>query len=325
MLWLSKLARTAVLGLFVAALPLPGQAAELDRLAPGDTEAALVVNIKNALDSQLFKKFGEAAVRLILLDGNIRKYLEATGLDPFKDLGSCTMTYSGGKDPRFAVIVKGNFNVGKLQDTIEAEGKKVGEKFKSTKVGELTFYTLGGARGEVTGTFLGKDTLALSNNLDYLKQIVAGKKIEATAPARAFQGALGKVPGQETFLLGFAITDEMKQVLNDPRFPQLKLFAEKTEALTATINVAAAVDITLGVTTIDEESARSLGKFIKDRVVPLARLAVADNEKYKPLGDAASALKIAAEGKVLSLQLHLTEDQLKALVELALTFAPLGG
>jgi hypothetical protein len=310
---LSKLTLTLVLGLAVVGLTLPARAADLDKLAPADAEVAMVVNIKNFLDSKLFKKHGEEAVKMLLKREDVAKMVEATGLDPMKDLNSVVVTASGGQgDVKACVIIKGNYNVAKLQGAIEDHAKKQGEKLKITKEGGLTFYTIPTNQGaDVTATFVGNDSLVLSNNADYLKLIANGKKIDPTTAAKTLKGAVGKVGGQETIFMAAAITDEMKKAMASN--PQTKQFADKLDSVTGTVNVADAIDIALAINTTDADAAKNLGQIIK-QAIPVLNLLAASNEQAAPVVKAlVDNIKVSSEGKSINIKLQLTEELMKKL------------
>lgn len=312
----SKLVKTTVLSLALVALTVPTRAADLDKLAPGNAEAALIVNIKNFLDSALFKKYGEAGFDAALKDERAAEFIKATGLDPRKDITSVTLAAPlvlTPNDAKAVVIIKGNFNVAKLQAAIEAGAKKQGKELEIKKDGGLTYYTMPLPQGnqEVTGTVVGNDAILVSNNMDYLKTIATGKKIETTVAAKTLKGAIGGVGAKETLILGVAVTDELKKRLADN--PATKQYADKVEALTATINIGESIDLSVGLTTTDADTAKALGQLVK-QALPLLNLLAAQNENAKPAVDLLMKnLKVSSEGKAVSLKLQLTEEALRKL------------
>jgi hypothetical protein len=320
MLSLSKLARLAVLTVALTALTVPGRAADLDRLAPGDAEGALVANIKSLIDSKLYKTFVEAQVNELLKKEEVAAVLKMTGIDPLKDLSRVIVTGTGfdTKEPTVCVIVKGNFNVAKIQATIEEHAKG---QVKVSKEGGLTYYSGGLPGQEVTGTFIGNDTVVISNKADYLKKIATGKMIDATANSKVLKGATGKIGGQETTFVALAITDEMKKKMADVSIPigekqtinPFKTLAPKLDAVTGAITVGDAVDVVLSVHAADEETAKALGQ-VGSFVVPLLLAQGKNNPQLKPITDAlGKTLKVGADGKMFNIKFQLTEDLIKKL------------
>ncbi len=313
-LW--KSTRVLVLGIVLTGLTMPSRAADLDKLAPADAEAVLVVNFKNFLESPLYKKYGEEALKQALKDPKAARIIESTGLDPTKDLSSLTLTFTGGKeDPKAAIILKGNFNVAKVQATIEKEAEKAGDKLKVTREGGQTYFTVTNPQGQdFTGTILGTDAVVMSNNKDYLKAIVAGKKAEPTAGAKTLTKTVNQLGGKETVFLAFAITQEMKdQLAKLPNAPQFKDIAPKLDSFTGAVNLTQAIDLSLALHTTDMASAKQIAQIVKG-VIPLAKLAAAGNEQAKPIVDALiDNLKIGAEGTAVNATLQLTEALMKKL------------
>src|SRR6516165_1850557 len=89
-------ARTWLLAGALLALVLPARAAEPDKYLPNDTEAIVVLNVKQILDSPLVKKHLAEKIRdEIKNNAEVSKVLEALGFDPLKDLSSITIASSG--------------------------------------------------------------------------------------------------------------------------------------------------------------------------------------------------------------------------------------
>lgn len=313
-LW--KSTRMLVLGVILVGLTVPTRAADLDKLAPADAEGVMVINFKNFLDSKLYEKFGKDAIEQALKDERAVEFLKSTGLDPMKDLTTLTVTFSGpATEPKVASILKGNFQVAKIQAVIEKEAEKAGEKLKIAKEGGTTFYTVTNPQGqEIIGTFLGNDAIVVSNNKDYLKTIISGKKGEVTDGAKILNKTVGGLGGKETLFMAFAITKEVREQLADnPGAVQFKDVVEKVESVSGTVNFTESIDLTLSVHAMDKASATRIAQLVKG-VVPLAKLAVAGNEQAGPIVEALiDNLKIGSEGTTANARLQLTEELMKKL------------
>src|SRR4051794_4636372 len=103
-----------------AVTALPARAVEPDKHIAPDCEGVLVVNVRQILNSPLVKKYGMAQIKEQLNSNeDAKKFIKATGLDPLKDLHSISVSGSaGGGKPKFLVVVKGKFDVEKLQAAI---------------------------------------------------------------------------------------------------------------------------------------------------------------------------------------------------------------
>jgi hypothetical protein len=312
MLSLSKLGRLAALALLLMTVALPTRAADLDKLAPADAEIAVVINIKNFVNSELFKKYSEEKAKEAFKSGPPSKFLEAAGLDPLKDLESITVTFNNftGKDESKAcIIARGKINVPKVQAAIKDSAKQAGDMLKITVEGGQTFYTLSGPRGgqpSITGTFVGDSALVVSNNLDYLKDIIAGKEIEATPGAKVMKRALGKLSGQETVILAAAVTDEVKEKLGENE--SLKGTVDKLESATGAVNIGESIDIIAALHATDQNTARNLGQTIKN-AIPIIKLFTQGNEEASPFAELlVDNVKVSWEGKSINFRAQFTDE-----------------
>jgi hypothetical protein len=113
--------------LSLAALLAPAsvRAATADKLLPNDTESVVQVNVKQIIDSPLFKKFAlEVAKEALKSQGEAKDVLDTLGLDPFKDIDSITLAGPGSSEPdKGLVIVRGRFDIAKFQKKAEEEAK----------------------------------------------------------------------------------------------------------------------------------------------------------------------------------------------------------
>src|SRR5262249_44076162 len=93
---------------------------------PNDTELVFTVNLRQILDSELFKANKDpvkAAIENQAGDNLVLKYLKSAGFDVFRDLQSVTITNNGGKEPT-AIIIEGTFDAGKFTATAEQAAKE---------------------------------------------------------------------------------------------------------------------------------------------------------------------------------------------------------
>jgi hypothetical protein len=108
-------------GLTAALLTFPAaRAAEVDRLLPADSELVVTVNVRQILESPLFKKhvaLKDAQDALTEhLPGEANQILKDLGFDPFTDLDSVTVAGPGGHDKdRGLIVVRGRFDADKIK------------------------------------------------------------------------------------------------------------------------------------------------------------------------------------------------------------------
>lgn len=330
----AKLTRTAVLAAVLMAFLPSGRAADLDKLAPADADMVLTIDVQAVLASKAFQKHGAALLQEALKTPESVAFLKATGLDPMKDFTRVTVTLAGGfVDPkapfgeslRVGVVVRGNFDVDRLQKAIEAAGAKEGNQFKVVRAGERTYYTLPTQPGQsVTATFVDKGAFVLGNDLEFVKAVVTGKKAEATAAAKALRKATDKVGADATAFAALALPEPLQKHLAEIEVPNpldggkmstpFRALATKLEAASVAINVSDALDVTLTVHTTDAETAKILNQLAGLGLLVLKQAGAASPEA-KPLVDAVlKDLKTAAADTAFHLKARLTEDLLKKLL-----------
>src|SRR5436309_3524679 len=120
--------------LLVVALSV--QSAEPDRLLPGDTEQVVVINVKQILGSQLFKKYVLPDIEKQLKDNKEYKQAqEATGLDLLKgDVTSVVIANSGTTGKKALMIIRGRFDQDKIHKTATTFAEADKEKLKISKL-----------------------------------------------------------------------------------------------------------------------------------------------------------------------------------------------
>src|SRR5262249_25437739 len=97
---------------------------ELFALTPPDTEGLAWVDLRPIGNSQVFKRLALEACRTALKDTPVRRFLDAAGLDPLRDLDSIILTMAGIRDPRVLVVIRGRVDEGKVAPVLEAEARK---------------------------------------------------------------------------------------------------------------------------------------------------------------------------------------------------------
>src|ERR1700751_1820932 len=103
--WLKALAVT--LAAVVVASPV--RAVEVDAMTPAQTEFVMSVNLKQIMDSGLYKKYAAEFLKLALQSPEAQKLVEATGIDPLRDLDTVAVAGWGVQKPKFLVVVRGKF------------------------------------------------------------------------------------------------------------------------------------------------------------------------------------------------------------------------
>jgi hypothetical protein len=300
-LWLPLLAALCLVGF--------SRAADADKLTPADAEVVVSINVRQLLDSELFKKYGKDEALKSLKDEKTQKLLSAVGLDPLKDVDSVLITAAGATAPKALIVAHGHFDVEKIRNAAEkyADGKP--EELKITKSEGLTIYEgiNADSKQSVFAHFVGDGkTLLASTDKAYLMQAI---KSPSGGPSKQMQAAMSKLGGKESVWIAAVITDEMKKQIASN--PQTKDLADKLEAVTGSIAIATDVTTSLIVHTTDAKSAGDVKKML-NQIKPLLTLMAQSNEQAGPvIGEIVDNLKITTDQNSVKITLKVTEEQIE--------------
>ena len=138
---------SCLLGALVASA-VSVRAAEVDPLLPKETEQVYQINVKQIVDSDVFKKNFLGRIQKAMGRDEVKKQFELFGVDPLKDLERVTVGISGkgSTDIKVVAILRGKFNAEKLFEGVQEHATRTpdrvtfedveegGEKWKLVKV-----------------------------------------------------------------------------------------------------------------------------------------------------------------------------------------------
>ncbi len=213
---------------------------------PGGVDLVVSINVRKLLDSGLFKKYGSDVVAKGLTSPDAKGILDATGIDPLKDIESIVvaspveMTSKKG-----VIIIKGKFDESKIKTFAEAASKKDGAfKFKTSKEGALTFHEIIPAQmpDPIYATFTDRSTILLGGEKDYLQTFASGKTEKLSGKLSTL---LGKLKGTEGVSAVAVMTEDLKKMLGT--VPGFETIGPKIESGLVTLNVTDGVDLKVDV------------------------------------------------------------------------------
>jgi hypothetical protein len=269
-----SLRKTLGLGLALMLLPASAQAAAPDKLLPGDAEFVVHLNIRQMLDSPLYKKYGLEHANTALSQPEIKKLIEATGLDPLKDIDSLWVAGKMELDPiaaaaaakKAVIIVRGKFDA----DKIEAAAKAHGVPFTSSKEGALKVYeATPPGQDPLSLAFVDKTALVMSPSKDTVLKAAKGEKLNADI-AKALNGYTGK---ESLFVAGLITKDLKAQIAKQPAFENI---APKLDGVSAVVTATDGVAVNLSVHCTDSKTADAL-KLVAAILMPTLKKQAADN------------------------------------------------
>jgi hypothetical protein len=303
---------------FAAVAAVPAGAAEPDKYVPSDSEAVVVVNVRQILESPFFKKYAlEEAKNQIKANKDATNFFQTAGIDPFKDVHNVVLAGSSftKSEPKFVIVVHGNFDPDKIHTAITEAAKKEGEDLKFETKDGLRVYEFKSKNAKdskpVFGAFANKNTLILTPSAD---QTVAAAKGTGGKLGSDLASALEKL-GKESVYAAVAITKEMNDALAGN--PQMAQFKDKLQYLTAIFDVTNDFKTVVTVQTKDDQTATKVMMFVSQMVPLLGLMAQGQQEQLgQAINDVVKKIEIKKDAKnAVSLSLTLTEDMMKQMHE----------
>jgi|GEM_PF-1527119 len=302
------------------ALAPSARAAEVDKYLPEQAAFASFTNVRQIVDSPLFKKHALEKLREMLKEKDeFVKVLDSLGFDPFKDLNTFVGAGSSfDPDGKAFLIAHGNFDAKKFEDKAEEEAKNHGDILKIHKQGDHKVYEVkppdSGDDKPIFVAVVDKGTIVASNDKDYVIDcfaVAAGSKTFTVK--KELKDLLDKVDAKQSwwFVMPGTVLNKGPVAQIAQQDEKAKKILEKIESITLGIAIEKDFKLTLGVGSKNAESAKELcedlkGKF--DEAKGLLSLFAGQKKELEPLVDAVNATKIGAEGNSVALKFELSEE-----------------
>jgi ArsR family metal-binding transcriptional regulator len=297
-------------------LGVPAQAAEVDKLLPGDTEVVAVVNVKQILDAPLVKKhLLDKAKDVLKANDEVSKVMEALGFDPLKDLTSITVGLNGvDPDAKGIVIAHGQFDTAKFAAKAEEVAKQKGDFLKIHKDGGQTIYEVKNLNPNedkpMFVALIDNATIAAGNEIERVQVALAtaaGKKSgkvkkelqELIEKMDANQSIWVVVPGSGLAKNPLAADEKAKKSL------------EKIESISLGVTITKDVKLSIGVMAKSADNAKELAEEIKDslnQAKGLVAVLAQNMEKLNPVVDLVNSIKVTTDGKTVALKGEASEE-----------------
>ena len=253
------LLRLFLLGLLTAWVVQPVSAADRDQLLPAATDAVLTVNVKSLLSSDVVKKYAEKQIRQDI-DKNIGLAitLKAFEFDPFTDLHSITVAVGVTKPdkPDVLVIVRGKFDLERLQGVLDQLAKSAPDKGGVSEHGKFKIYQSKEGEQPGYGCVIDAQTLVLSQNKALVeKAIDQSQDKEQVELKKELQTLLEEVDGKQTAWLVVAGTEPVKEAVRQN--PDGKAIADKLEGAVVGLTVKDGLRLELTLVTSDPAAVKT--------------------------------------------------------------------
>ncbi|HEY7152535.1 MAG TPA: hypothetical protein VH575_01120 [Gemmataceae bacterium] len=312
--------RHVLIPLTVLLAAVSGRAADLDPYLPEDSEVVINVNVRQIVDSTLFKNNAlEAAQETLRGNDQIQDILKDLGFDPFKDFDRLIVAAPiGAENDRGLLIAHGRFDTAKFKAKGEEAAKDNPDNLTIHKVlgGKHLLYEVNtpDLNSPIFVALAGRDTILVSPGKDYV--VAALKKIgQAEKPAlknKNFQSLLEKVNDRQSLSVALvkapAVEDALAKLPGD-----VKGMAEKIQAVSGGVTITDEVKLELVLTTKDAEEAKDLKESANAGLTLILGVlgAFAQNDA-KPevefLLEAAKSLRVTNKGEAVIIKGRISSD-----------------
>jgi hypothetical protein len=294
------------------------RAGDVDKYLPDDTEMVVAVNVRQIVESDLFKKNVEAAAREALKNADeIADALKDLGLDPFTDVDRVIAAMPSGADQdRGLVIAHGRFDLDKFRAKGEQAAKDQPDVVKIHKVtdgdgGKFTVYEV---RPNVASqpVFLAlpdKTTVLASPGKDYVVDAMrkGSAKEKPALKNKEIQGLLEKMndkQGVSLAIVGSALTEGAPQEVKD--------IFEKVDAVGGGVTITDEIKIEIAISAKDADDAKDIGESVKGDLkqvrLLLSALAFAQSNELDALLDVVNSIKISVKDKTVVVKGAVSAD-----------------
>jgi hypothetical protein len=298
---MTRLVRPA-LGLVLAtavAAAAPSRAAEPDRLLPPDADVVMSVNVRQALGSEIVKRYALENLKQTLQGNDAQKLLRDLGLDPLKDLDRVVVGMSGKDetDFKYLVVIHGTFDPDKLYKAAEAQTRLDADHFALVKDGKDVMFKYTPDNGNpLYGTVVDDKTLVLSGDKKGIATALAVPPKGKAELGRELTGLIGKMDDKATLWVAALANGRLEKVkLKGPGAnPGIQNQLGNLQTATLVVRVEKDVDLNIGLGMKDTDSAEEAGKTVGEllQTVKGALPFLAANEpKLKPLVESSKTLK----------------------------------
>lgn len=286
--------RTLAAVVLLAAAGLPARAANPEALLPAETETIIRLNIRQLLDSDLFKKYAKAQLEQALKGNEAQKTLQKLGMDPLKDVDSLTGGLWGDnpQEMSFLFVLAGKFDPEKLFAAVEEEAKKNGDKVSIVKDGDVTLVKVVAEKrpDPLYLSVADKNTVVLGSDK---KVVVDAMKADPKAAKSAVKKELVELYGKQDAKASLTVVALSNgKVGNIPPNPlvedpdKLKKQLEKLQSVAMTLRVTGDVGLEVVMGMKDKDAADDFGATLDDllnKVKGLLPFAAAQNPNFKPV------------------------------------------
>lgn len=289
-----------VLGLVLAtALAASTRAAEPDRLLPAETDVVVSVNVRQALESDIVKRYALENLKQTLQGNDAQKFLRELGLDPLKDVERVVVGMSGKDetDFKFLVVVHGAFDPDKLYKAAEAQTRKDADHFALVKDGKDVMFKYTPDNGNpLYGTVVDDKRVVLAGDKKGIVDALAASTAGKAGLGKDMTGLVKTMDDKATLWVAALSNGRLDNVkLKGPAAnPGIQNQLANLNNATLVLRVEKDVLLNVGLGMKDNDAAEEAGKTVGEllqTVKGALPFLAANDPKLKPLVESSKTLK----------------------------------
>ena len=320
-----------VAGLFlILGLVIPATAIDPKYLPP-NSEAAVTINLKQLLASELVKSkkelidTGKKSLNEKLQQSGIKSYLDKAGIDLFRDIHTITVSSDGSKavDAMF-IVVEGKFDAEKFVEVAQEAADKDGNKFKVSKQGNANIFEITPNDDEKTihAALINDNLLVAAPTRQTLDGVIAragsGRGVGAKGKMKSLLETTNNKQTLSIVGTGAAIG---KILENAPKAPQGDIGAmiQSIEGFAFSITVGKDIQFEVAADAADEENATKIvgmGNFGLVAARGMINQKAQEDAKFQPVADIAKTLRLTNQGSSIILRGNVSADNIERIYEM---------
>lgn len=323
--WWAGLLATLVVTALVASAR-----ADAVRYFPNDTEVVVVLDLQQIFSSELMK--GKKDLLDQLKGGlnekvppDVKKWIDASGFDLFRDLGSITIASPGGKDPeKGIVVITGKFDTKKIKEVGDKAAREFGDVIKANKAGKHTVYEISPPGGNKSAyvVLVDEKTLVMAGSMDVATEAIARAGGKKGKLPRELAQLLETSDAKQSFAM-YATSAGLQKIIEETNNPQAAVAAEglkQIDGVSAGITLTKDINFQMGVAAKGVDAAKQLALLANAAVLPAIRKQAEakanEDERFGLLNDVVKTLKIDANGSAVTLRGRITAAVLEKAIKL---------
>lgn len=305
----------AVLCLVALADCARAAASDADKLLPKESEFAVGINFKQAVNSGIVKKYIETVKKENEggLDANVQQVLDALGFNPLTDLHELVFAGVAEKDSdKGLMIVRGQFDVAKFEAKASELAQTFGDWLKADKIGVNKVYLLavGTPPKSILLTMPNKSTILAAANKTWMTEALdnIANQRATKVESKELQALLAKVDPMRSFWVAIPGASMKKMPIDEGK---LKENVNDIESISGGITLADDIKIEFAVVKSNPESAKELAKAANEVVRPFRMTFWS----LPPLQKLIDTINISTDESTVRIESHLSAEFLSRLAD----------